>query len=230
MHTMSMTRSVRFAPEERYHLYNRGTEKRTIFVSEKDYRRFLGLLYLCNTSQPVMAGASRFSLKDYLTVDRPDTLVSIGAYCLMPNHFHLLVHESKENGISKFMQKLITAYTMYFNLKYERSGALFQGKFKAVHADSDEYLTYLYAYIHLNPLTLFEPQWKQVPVANTQNALDFLSTYPYSSYSEYAGAPRTEAKILSREVFPHDFSPGEFDALIADWIVRMDSETPHKLS
>ena len=83
-------------------------------------------------------------------IDRGETLVDIGIYCLVPNHFHLLIKEKTENGISEFVKKVATGYSMYFNKKYERTGSLFEGPFKAKRIDTDEYLKYIFSYIHLN--------------------------------------------------------------------------------
>src|SRR3989344_2009952 len=127
-----MARTFAFAPGEFYHIYNRGTDKRNIFTSRADRDRFLALLYLANQDEPVDLKLQGSTLLEI--VERSGMpLVEIAAYCLMPNHFHLLVRELEEGGISKFMQKLTTGYTMFFNKKYERSGSLFQGRFKATH-------------------------------------------------------------------------------------------------
>lgn len=117
--------------------------------------------------------------------DDREKLVNIGAYCLMPNHFHILVHEKSEGGISKFMLKLSTAYSMYFNKLNDRSGALFQGPFKAKHADNDEYLKYLFAYIHLNPLKIIDPNWRNYGAIDRSKAESYVKNYPYSSFGDY---------------------------------------------
>src|SRR5665811_1016155 len=115
-----MSRNISIAPGEFYHLYNRGTEKRDIFTDRADRERFLALLYLCNTTEPVHiddiqksrgSTSRKIGLEMLFEIEREDTLVDICAYCLMPNHFHLLVREKEELGISRFMQKLMTGYT-----------------------------------------------------------------------------------------------------------------------
>jgi len=139
---------------EFYHLYNRGTDKRVIFLDNQDYHRFLFLMYICNTLKSI-------ELRNIgENFDRGETIIDIGAYCLMPNHFHILVHEKEEGGISKYMLKLMTSYSMYFNKKYKRTGKLYEGVFKSTHAGSDRYLKYLYSYIHLNPAKLIDKNWK----------------------------------------------------------------------
>ena len=143
-----MTRKVTFAQNEYYHIYNRGVEKRPIFSDKASYDRFLVLMYLCNTKEPIRLPRDfTLNLREIFSTKRTEQLIEVCAYCLMPNHFHLLVKEGRENGkgISQYMQKLTTAYTMYFNTRNSRSGSLFQGVFRAKHANQDEYLKYLYS-------------------------------------------------------------------------------------
>lgn len=145
-----------------YHVYNRGVEKRHIFVDKQDYQTFLSIIqwYLReDTERPVLSKIPKASLKGE---------VSLICYCLMPNHFHFLLQQIQDNGITQLMHAAITAYSMYFNRKYKRVGPLFQGRFKAKLVENDEYLLQVSKYIHRNPLPLLER-----PV---------LSTYEYSSY------------------------------------------------
>src|SRR3989344_2913843 len=117
-------RKQNFVPGEFYHLYNRGTDKRKIFLDEQDYEHFLFLMYICNTTKSIeLRNISE-------NFERGETIIDIGAYGLMPNHFHILVHEKIDGGISKYMLKLMTSYSMYFNKKYERTGKLYEGVFK----------------------------------------------------------------------------------------------------
>ena len=187
-----------------------------------DHQRFIKLLFYCNTTEPVNFREipKGVTFADYL---RGDTLVDIGAYCLMPNHFHLLVHEKNDNGITIFMRKLATAYSMYFNVKNERKGKLFEGPFLSSHADSDDYLKYLFAYIHLNPIKLIEPKWKETGLMDGSNASDFLDSYEYSSYSDYLGKHRDYGEIIAKEAFPDYFKEDtEFEQYIADWLNYKD--------
>lgn len=148
------------------------------------------------------------------------TLVDIGAYCLMPNHFHLLVRCKSEKGISNLMQRLKTAYTMYFNKRYERVGALFQGAFKAEHANSDEYLKYLFSYIHLNPVKLIDPLWKENGIEDIEKAQSFLNNYTYSSYLDYSSDfNRKVSVLLDKGAFPeYFFSKEDFLSTIKEWL------------
>ena len=215
-----MSRQFSFSPGEFYHLYNRGTEKRSIFQNTRDRQRFLALLYACNGRVPVDLGEQGSTLEKMLQIDRGLPLLEIGAYCLMPNHIHLLVRATDEYGISRCMQKLMTAYTMYFNKKYERSGALFQGKFKATHVADDRYLKYLIAYIHLNPVKIIDPQWKENGIRNRSRAEDFLNRYPFSSLLDYAkNKSRPEQKILTKTALPEYFeSMADFKNEVREWL------------
>lgn len=213
-----MERKFSFSEDEFYHVYNRGTDKRTIFLDDDDYFYFQKLLYICNSKNRIilrdlLAGMSAYSVK------RENTNVDIGAYCLMPNHFHLLLREKIEGGISTFMRKLSTAYAMYFNKKYKRTGGLFEGRFKAVHVAEDGYLEYLFSYIHLNPIKLIQSNWKTVGIKDLEKARGYLDNYNYSSYSDYSGISRKENSILTKNSFPEYFSDGqEFKKLIEDWL------------
>ena len=194
-----MSRNILFAEGEFYHVYNRGTERRSIFETDYDYRRFQALLYICNSTKNVDLKSQGSTLRDLQHINRESPLVAICSYCLMPNHIHLVLHEITAGGISRFMQKVTTAYTMYFNALHERSGALFQGRFKAKHANDTEYLKYLVAYVHLNPIKLMQHDWKDIGITNLDEACDFLSDYRYSSYLDYSHIDRLEKSILNRE-------------------------------
>ncbi|KKW39837.1 hypothetical protein A3I46_01060 [Candidatus Kaiserbacteria bacterium RIFCSPLOWO2_02_FULL_54_13] len=213
-----MSRTFSFIPGEFYHVYNRGTDKRKIFMSLSERDRFLALLYLANQDDPVdlkLQGSTLLEIEERTG----EPIVEIVAYCLMPNHFHLLLREHEEDGISKFMQKLTTGYTMYFNKRHERNGSLFQGRFKATHAANDRYLRYLISYIHLNPIKLIEPKWKEVGIINKVRAERFLETFVYSSYLDYLGKKRMEEMLLAHEALPEYFSSGaDFKTFVTEWL------------
>ena len=182
-----------FSEGEYYHLYNRGVEKRNIFTSPSEYKRFCAYLYLLNTEENIRPSdiISDHGVQYVFSIKRNRPLVAIGAYCLMPNHFHILATPLVEGGIAKFMQRLQTAYTMYFNEKHKRSGSLFQGTYKARHADNDNYLKYLYAYIHLNPAKLFDTKWKNRGVSGLKKLKQQVIKYSYSSINEYISLKHT---------------------------------------
>lgn len=198
-----MERKFDFSVGEFYHIYNRGNNKSNIFLNDIDKKRFQKLLYVCNNTKPVVFKTIQGLPLD--KIEKGEEIVSIGAYCLMPNHFHLLLHEKTEGGISAFIGKLLTAYSMYFNKKNERTGKLFEGPFKATHASSDEYLKYLFSYVHLNPVKIIDPKWKKNGIADRKKAQQYLANYPYSSYLDYASAERGEKLILNKTAFPEYF-------------------------
>jgi putative transposase len=204
-----------FAHGEWYHCYTRGIEKRRIFQTVSDYRRYMQLLYICNSIKTLHRSDLVRSHKDIFSIPHEDTLVSIGAYCLMPNHPHLLLKEKNEGGISKFMQKLGTAYTMYFNIRNERSGGLFVKPFRSKHVADDQYFQKVVQYIHLNPAELAEPLWKQGHVKNMRKLENFLSRYEYSSFLDYQKSARPERAILDEEVFSIAY-PSETKSMLED--------------
>jgi putative transposase len=212
-----MERKANFSVNEFYHVYSRGNNKTAIFLDVSDQNRFQKLLFFCNSKQPLV-----FKTIQGLTLDegkRGETLVDIGAYCLMPNHFHLLLREKSEGGISLFMKKLLTAYSMYFNKKYERTGKLFEGAFMAQHADHDRYLKYLFSYIHLNPVKVVCPKWKENGYMDLVQIKQYLKNFYYSSYLDYLGISRLENKILQRSSFPDYFSGNkDFEYFINEWL------------
>jgi putative transposase len=199
------TRSFSFAADEFYHVYNRGVDKRIIYQDAQDYERFTELLYVSNSSgrtDLLRIKAGHSSVFDW---KRNDPLVAIGAYCLMPNHFHILLTPLQEDGVSTFMNKIGTSYAMYFNSKYKRKGSLYEGKFKAKHVQTDEYLKYLFSYIHLNPVKLIQADWKERGITDLVQAYDYATNYKYSSLSDYQGL-KHQSSILHKEVFPNYFT------------------------
>lgn len=211
-------RKVAFVPGEYYHVYNRGNSKQKIFLDRKDYQRFIDLLYAVNSSEKFNFSDSIKGISVY-ELEKNPRLVAIGAYCLMPNHFHILITPLSEEGMTKFMQKLSTAYVMYFNGKYQRAGALFEGKFKAEHVDNDVRLKYLFSYIHLNPIKLIQKDWKEVGLKQKQQAVAYLKSYLYSSFVDYLGKNRLENIIISKSNFPSYFpSTKDFIEEIMTWI------------
>ena len=210
-------RTVSLTEGEYYHIYNRGNSKQEVFRDKQDYERFVSLLFACNSDKKLVVRnvADSLTLYDF---ERGESLVAIGAYVLMPNHFHILLTPLVEGGVSKFMQKLSTAYSMYFNKKYERTGGLFEGKFKSQHVGDDRYLKYLFSYIHLNPVKLIDPAWKESGIKSKNKTLDFLRTYKYASYLDFSGIKRSEGKILDTSLFPNYFpSVRTFETEILSW-------------
>ncbi len=188
-----MLRKDPFITGEYYHLYNRGIDKRVIFKLKNDYERFLMLLYVSNSNSEKsfrldnLINHSHKNFYEIMILDRGQSLVSIGAWCLMTNHFHILVRQEVDGGITKFMKKLGTGYSMFFNIKYQRQGALFGGPFKSkLIGNDDNYMRQLFAYIHLNPLDVKFSGWEnKIKDSFSDEMKIFLESYPYSSYLDY---------------------------------------------
>lgn len=174
---------------EFYHLILRGVGDSKIFRNDNDYCRVLFSLYEFNTAEPIeirnrYGGLSSDTL---FNKKRRKLLIEIHAFCLMPNHIHLLVKQKVNNGITQFMRKFGTGYASYFNIKYKRKGHLFQGRFRAVHIKSDAQLEAVFIYIHTNPVSLIDFRWKEKGTINAQKAVKFLENYKWSSFLDYIG-------------------------------------------
>ncbi len=160
-----------------------------VFIDDFDYRRTINLLYIANCTE-------RFDMynlraKDIYEMQRSETLVEIVAYCLMPNHFHIAV-KSKTNlesdpGISKFIQKFCTGYTMYFNKKYDHSGTIWEGSYHDKFSDQETiYMQTLIDYIHLNPYAIITPNLtKDERRLHRKEAIEYSKKYEYSSFKDY---------------------------------------------
>jgi putative transposase len=174
---------------ELYHVLNRGVDKRKIFLAKRDYFRFIHDLFEFNDTANV-TNLGYFSAK-YIDVGRRyiekkrTLLVHLHAFCLMPNHYHLLVSPMVENGLSLFMKKLNGGYARYFNERHKRVGALFQGKYKSIPITGDPHFSYILYYIHLNPLDLSTHNWRQQNIQSPKRALAFLNSYRWSSHLDY---------------------------------------------
>ena len=171
---------------ELYHVMSRGVEKRKIVMDDRDRARFVHDLFVMNDSQLVRhisqpgRNTSDFSGSRRL-------LVHIHAFCLMDNHYHLLLSDVVESGIPKFIQKLNMGYTKYFNERHNRSGALWQGKHKKVHITEEKHFLYIPYYIHLNALDSTASEWREGRVRNSVRALKDLRNYRWSSHLDYLG-------------------------------------------
>jgi len=216
-----MERKIPFETGEFYHVYNRGVDKRKIFFVDRDWDILQWLLYVRNGNKRIdLPKPSKNKNKTkspgvpWRQVDTGDSLVDVIAYAFMENHLHLLLREKQEGGITKFMSRVMTSYSMYMNKKYDRSGPLMCRPFRSQHIDSDEYLRWIISYIHLNPVDQVEPKWKDNGIGNLKNTQEFLKKYKYSSYQDYQsrqGTPsdkvmRQEGVILNTDALPIDIS------------------------
>jgi len=189
-----------------YHVFNRGVDKRKIFMDEADHSRIIFLMEVCNSSERAPRNIKRYIQKrkgNYQKIkdvqgrtlhiininnenQKESPLVEILNWCLMPNHYHFCLRQIEDGGISKFLQKVMTGYTMYFNKKYERSGVLFQGKSKSKLVNSEDYLQYLQYYIDFNPLDIFQAGWQEEGVVDKKEARVFLENYLWNKRKDYS--------------------------------------------
>ncbi|KKT26487.1 MAG: hypothetical protein UW11_C0011G0018 [Parcubacteria group bacterium GW2011_GWA2_43_9b] len=195
---------------EIYHALNRGVDKRKIFMDDKDYYRFIHDLFEFNDQQRVQSNFYRFNAKSHAVRVREikrrerKLLVKIHAFCLMPNHYHLLLSPLVEDGVAMFMQKLNGGYVQYFNKRHERTGTLFERKYKFVIVNNQAHFIHLPYYIHLNPLDMTAPEWRERKINNLNKALDFLDNYKWSSHLDYLGKnnfPSVTQRDFLLEVF-----------------------------
>ncbi len=191
----------RIIPDEYYHIYNRAVEKKVIFNDNGDYWRFLFLiLYFQSNVKFVQLGRlveqfvqhSVLDIKEDVVKNRTTELV---AFCIMPNHFHLMIKEVEENGISNYMQRVLNAYSKYYNTKYEKSGHVFQGPYRAVHISDNRQLLHASAYIHRNPREI--PRWFRRE-----------DQYQWSSYQDFVKGNRWE-RLLVPDIVLGQFKDGE---------------------
>ena len=160
-----------FIANSYYHLYNRGVEKRTIFTDDQDYKVMLS--YLKHYLSPPPPHPTHQKPNTYQTSNYFQD-IELACFCLMPNHYHFLIKQIPQNGITRFARSLFTRYTQYFNKRHQRTGSLFGSNYKAALIQSDEYLLHLSRYIHLNP-----------------NSHAQSLTQAYSSYSDFLGLRHT---------------------------------------
>jgi putative transposase len=223
VHHIDKPRRIRpkFVNNEIYHIYNRGVDKRDIFMGESDYIRFVHDLYEFNDTAPAKqfprsyVGSPTSNISNRETKER---LMDILCWCLMPNHFHLMVRQRITGGISAFMQKLGTGYTNAFNITQERSGVLFQGKFKAEHVNNEPYFLHLPFYIHANPLDLAEYGWKTNGIKNIDKTIGFLENYRWSSYPDYIGKKNFPSLLNDTAFVTQGRTPALYKNEMSKWL------------
>lgn len=192
-------RKTEFVNGEYYHIYNRGVDKRDVFLDIMDYERFLLAMNLLNDERDglmlewrdIRRVDPRAKLLDFQELSsRKNPKVEIITYCLNPNHYHFILKQLRKNGIKDFLHKVSTSYTNYFNVKYKRSGSLFQGPFKAIHIDSNEYLLYLSAYVNKN---------------NFIHGYNKDDNWPYSSLLDYLGRRNNNMISVKKDIILKQF-------------------------
>lgn len=189
-----------FVNGEFYHLYNRGLEKRDIFEGTRDYSHFIQTMFYYQIQNP-KPKFSTYRHSKIFPVDPIKKIVDIICYCLMPNHFHILVKQLKDGGVQEFIRKFVLSYTKYRNLKYNHQGPLFNGPFKAVRIETDEQLIHVSRYIHLNPLVSLLTK--------------DLKLYPWSSYHNYLNS-NDKSIVVKEEILNFFKSPKEYKKFVLD--------------
>ncbi|MBU1956730.1 transposase [Patescibacteria group bacterium] len=183
-----------------YHTLSRGVDKRKMFLDNGDYLRFIHDLFEFNDTAPINNTTYRFRTRanskviarPYIDKDRKNKkprklLVEVLAFCLMPNHYHLLLKPRFDDGITKFLKRLNMGYSRYFNEKYKRQGTLFEGRYKLIAIINESHFLHIPYYIHLNPLSIKFPEWKSKKIKNYSEAMKFLESYRWSSFQDYIG-------------------------------------------
>lgn len=211
---------------EFYHTYNRGVEKRKLFLDKSDYFRGVHDLYELNDANAaVNLHRSIVGLTKSNNLDKPkeprEKLVDIGVWSLMPNHYHLFSNPIKDSGLTNFHRKFGIGFANFFNTKYKRSGALFQGRYKKVHVTDDRQALQLICYIHSNPLDLWKPNWKEKGLTNSeiQDALKFLEKeYRWSSHLDWWGIKNFPSLIDTGFMKRFFESPEEYRKFFIDWL------------
>jgi len=223
-----------------YHTLSRGVDKRKIFLDKQDYFRFIHNLFILNNQEVVYTTLYSFINIDFASpniktdlgrknqgLDRRKPrklLVDIYAFCLMPNHYHLLLSPKVKDGIPKFMKKLNMAYAKYFNRKYKRKGTLFEARYKRVPVEKEPHFYHLPYYIHLNPLDLKFPEWREGKLRNYRQALEFLEDYRWSSHLDYIGIknfPSITDRNFLIEVFE---GTAKYKQSIEQWLRELELE------
>jgi len=223
-------RREQFINGEFYHVVTKRLEDHLLFKDIDDYYRGIFSIYEFNTTKPVEIlerRKARVEIKkaqaqgDPLSLaDIRDKLVDVVLFCLMPNHIHLLLRQLKEGGITTYMNKFGAGYPAYFKQKYDikTKGYFFQGRFVSVHIQTNEQFKTAFVYIHTNPLSLIEPNWKELGIKNPEGAINFLENYKWSSYPDYLGK-RNFPSVTERE-FMLKVMGGEQDCknFVENWI------------
>jgi len=221
------------------HVMNRGVEGRHIFLDSQDYARFVHNLYEFNDTAP--AGNTYRSFADASMLDlrgptlkrrKREQLVDVHGWCLMKDHYHLLVSERLEGGLSHFLMKLNVGFAKYFNERYERSGTLFAGRTKKVPVERDTHFLYVLQYIHFNPLDYLEGAggWRErhkKRIRNAARAREYLAKYRWSSYLDYSGQPNFPS-LLTKSLFENNSAIYRKDS--NDYLSTLEMENSEKLT
>ncbi len=217
-------REISFVNGEYYHVYLRGVDKRRIFDCSGDYQRFVESLYLFNDSKYRHSGdpfekIAKITGHHLFDIDR-EQFVSIVSWTLLPNHYHFLLRQEQDGGISKFLHKVNKAYSWSYNHANDRKGTMFEGRFYAKHINNEAYFEYIILYIHLNILDLTGHSWRDGIVTNWFDALNMMDHYPWSSHTFFRGFGQT-LPIVNAELANKMFrSTHDYTQALQLWSVR----------
>ena len=207
-----------------YHALNRGVDKRIIFLDTQDFARFVHDMYAFNDTKRADNLTRSFkTMGRTQSTSKRNLLVVIHGWCLMKNHYHILLSELKKGGMVKFMRKLNIGYAKYFNEKYKRSGTLFQGRTKKILIERDAHFLHILHYIHLNPLDYLPGarEWRKRHIKNANQALAHLSNYRWSSYKDYCGIPNFSS-VINTKFFNEVF--GNYEREIRGYLRELNAQ------
>lgn len=217
-------RELKFVNGEFYHIFDRGVDKRRIFDTDDDFLRFRDSLFLFNDANYAHSGDPfdklvRLEAPDLYDSIR-DPLLRIISYTLLPNHFHLYVQQLKDGGIPEFFHKVKKAYSWSYNRRNNRTGALFEGKYKARHINNEAYFRHIVPYIHLNVLDLTGDDWRGGKVRDWNSSLHFMDVYRWSSHTVFMGQDQDYPVIDPGAIQNFYRSPEEYITHLRDWSTR----------
>lgn len=210
-----------------YHVLSRGVDKRKIFLDKEDYFRFIHDLFEFNDEEPANNAVYSFRkskdfVNPYIGRKPRKKIVKILAFCLMPNHYHLLLVPELDTAMTQFMRKLNIGYANYFNEKYDRAGTLFEGRYKCIPVTDESHFVHLPYYIHLNPLDLITPEWRERKITTYGKAMKFLESYRWSSHLDYTGI-KNFPSVTDREFLLRTFGSSEnYKKAINRWLKDLD--------
>ena len=215
------TKRPQLANGEIYHIVIRAIENLKLFRDQKDYFRMTHNLFEFNDEAPVVSTYRKNGTRSVLVpLRKRKILVDVLAFCLMPNHLHLLIRQFRDGGVSKLMRKIGAGYGLYYNQKYKRNGHLLQGRYKIVHIKNDNQLKVIFVYIHTNPVAILVPNWKEEGINSRelQKILNFLENYKWSSYQDYLGK-KNFPSLTNREFLIKEMGGvKECQRFVNDWL------------
>lgn len=201
-------------------------------MDKQDHLRFIHDIYEFNNQDNV--GTTYYKFRDYeandkiikITKNIKKPLVDILVFCLMPNHYHFLLSPRIEGGVPRFMQKLNMGYSQYFNQKYERTGTLFQGRYKKILITNNTHYLHLPFYIHFNPLDLIYPEWRENKMSDPKKALEFLKSYRWSSHLDYLGIKNFPSILNMKSLLEIFGSRNDYGKLVENYLkdIQIDPE------